>query len=145
MNVPRVRFTVRRLMVAVAVAAIGFGSIAWVIRMRTLSADYRRRAKEFERLTFRIGSTVKTPDGRLVNPHDDENNQLRNAWAWPLAARYLRLSYYPWLAVEPDPPPPERLARPRSALDLPEPDHSLARWYYGSPPPPWTFLWTGRW
>ncbi len=142
MPLPRVRFTVRRLMVAVAVFAISFGAMTWVARMRALSATYRQRAANFSWLTARIGSIVMMPDGRWVNRYEDENDRLRDAWALCLAAKYLRLSYYPWLPVEPDPPPPEPLAHPRNAFTLPERDSSPAVSFFESRPPAWTFLWT---
>ena len=145
MRLPRVRFTVRRLMVAVAVFAVGFGGVAWVASMRALSAAYERRAEEFQLLTARMGSMVTTPDGRWVSRYDDENDLLSDAWAMRLAVKYQRLSYYPWLAVEPDLPPPEPLAHPRSARDVPERDDSPARSFFGSRPPAWTFPWTWRW
>ena len=63
--------------------------------------------------TMRSGSLVHTPDGRWVQAFDDENDVLHDAWARRIAAKYRRLSYYPWLAAEHDAPPPQRLAHPR--------------------------------
>jgi hypothetical protein len=61
-----------------------------------------------------------------------------------MAAKYHRLSYYPWLAAEPDAPPPQRLAHPRRALEMPPQDNSASLSVRGLRPPAWTFLWTGR-
>src|SRR6516162_3210080 len=114
------RFTVRRLMVAVAILPLSLRAILWVVEMRTRSALYDRRAFEFAHSTARSGSIALTKDGREVNLYDDENDWLHDAWACTMAKKYWRLSDYPWLPVEPDPPPPERLAHPRRAVDLPE-------------------------
>jgi hypothetical protein len=141
---PRPRFTVRRLMVAIAILALVFGAISWVSEMRARSADFRRRAFGFEMSTRRAGSLAQAPDGRWVQAFDDENDLLDDAWAWRMAAKYHRLSYYPWLAAEPDPPPPQYLAHPRRALDMPARDGSASRSVRGLRPPCWTFLWTWR-
>jgi hypothetical protein len=144
MRWPRRRFTVQRLMITVAILAIGFGAIGWIAEMRARSAAYWLQYCELAMSTARCGSFAPTADGRLVNVYDDENDRLRDAWAWRMAAKYLHLSYYPWLAVEPDPPPPRPLAHPRSALELPAPDESVRTWVRDSRPPAWTFLWTRR-
>jgi hypothetical protein len=144
MRWPRPRFTVRRLMIAVAILAIGFGAIKWVAEMRARSSAYRRRAIEFERRTFRRESLVRTADGRWVDRFDNENDCLRDDWALRMAAKYERLSYYPWLAAEPDPPPPLPLAHPRSALELRGRAFSAVTSVRVIRPPAWTFLWTWR-
>jgi hypothetical protein len=96
-------------------------------------------------MTRASGSGAITKDGRPVNIYDDENDWLRDAWACKLAEKYLRLSHYPWLPVEPDPPPPERLAHPRPAIDLPAEMASGRRWIdLDAHAPGWTFLWTWR-
>jgi hypothetical protein len=141
---PRPRFTVRRLMVAIAILALVFGAIAWVAEMRARSAAYRRRAFEFSGATMRRGTADYTPDGRWVLRFDNENDLLNDAWKWRMAAKYLRLSYYPWLAAEADAPPPQRLAHPRRALELPAQDDSVKVSVLNSRPPAWTLLWTWR-
>lgn len=95
MGWPRPRFTVRRLMVAIAILALVFGAISWVSEMRARSADFRRRAFGLEMSTRRAGSLAQAPDGRWVQAFDDENDLLDDAWAWRMAAKYHRLSYYP--------------------------------------------------
>jgi hypothetical protein len=115
MRWPRPRFTVRGLMIAIAILAIRFGAISLVARTRDRSSAYRRRATEFLMSTLRTCMLVRTADGRWVDPYETENDWLRDAWAWRIEAKYLRLSYYPWLTAEPDPPPPQPLAHPRRA------------------------------
>jgi hypothetical protein len=76
---PRPRFTVRRLMVVIAILALAFGAISWVGEMRARSADFRRRAFGFEMSTMRSGSLVQAPDGRWVQGFDNENDLLHDA------------------------------------------------------------------
>jgi hypothetical protein len=82
-------------------------------------------------------------DGVWVNAYENENNWRGRAWADKLARKYFQLSTYPWLPVEPDPPRPELLERPRGALELPTEMIPGAR-PSPSPPPAWTILWTWR-
>ena len=92
-------------------------------------------------MTMRSGSLVTLADGRVIDQYEDENDRIFYAWAMPLARKYRRLSYYPWLPVEPDPPLPKLLDHPKSAFDLPAKVHSGC-WDRESPPPAWTYLWT---
>jgi hypothetical protein len=148
MKMPRPRFTTRRLMVAVAIVALSMGTGLWVIEMRARSASYLKRAFEFHGQTLRVGSTY-TKDGRRFRIGEDENTQLQDEWARKLARKYRRLSDYPWLPVDPDPLPPERLAHPRAAAGVPvqwlqeEWDYSMVDSVYSNSPW-WTFLWTWR-
>jgi hypothetical protein len=145
MRRPRLRFTVRRLMIAVAILALSIRSITWVVELRTRSGTYARRAEEYARSTGRAGSWTTTQDGRVVDLYEDENSRLRDVWACKMAEKYWRLSDYPWLPVEPDIPPPEPLAHPRNAFELPEKTKSESGCWNPYPrPPDWTFLWTWR-
>ena len=143
----RPRFTVRSLMISVVIVGLLMGASLWIVEMRTRSAAYRQRAFEFGDMTgFRLGRTVQAKNGRSVNPMDDENTYLRYAWATKLAEKYWRLADRPWLPVEPDPPPPERLPHPRPAVDCPE---GIQSWGWNRHRreqvyPWWTFLWTWR-
>lgn len=100
---PRPRFTVRRLMLAVAVAAVVLTTVQW----------WRRRASYAERAEYhRRWSESKhsfTPDGM-------SEEQMRRAFAEmaaenrfhrDLARKYEHAARYPWLPVAPDPPLPE--------------------------------------
>jgi hypothetical protein len=69
---------------------------------------------------------------------------LRVDWPRRMAAKYERLSCYPWLAAEPEPSPPLPLAHPRSARELPGLDYSNVTSVYDLHPPAWTLLWTWR-
>lgn len=76
-------------MIAVAAGAL----IAWAGKMRTLSAEYQRRADTYEASVPRIIWRGPEPD-----------------WArWPreMAKKYRQAARYPWLPVAPDPPEPK--------------------------------------
>jgi hypothetical protein len=133
-------------MMAVVILALSLRAIFWVVEMRTRSAAHRQRAWEFALMRACVASFVPMNDGRWVDRYEDENTRLRDAWARRMSEKYWHLSDYPWLAVEPDPPPPERLAHPRTAFELPELEwNGLLVGERGSRPPAWTFLWTWPW
>jgi hypothetical protein len=133
-------------MIAVAILALSLWAILWVVEMRARSAAHRRRAFDFAVMTARSGSLVQMSNGRWVDRYENENTRLMDAWALRMAEKYWHLSDYPWLPVEPDPPPPERLAHPRTAFELPEKKwNGLLVGERGSRPPAWTFLWTWPW
>jgi hypothetical protein len=148
MRLPRFRprFTVRSLMIAVAIVGLVMGASLWLVEMRARSAAYRWRAFQFGSMTCtRLGHTVRAKNGLSVNPMDDENRYHKYAWAHKLAEKYWRLADRLWLPVEPDPPPPEPLAHPRVALDCPAEIQSWG-WPWHREPfyPWWTFLWSWR-
>ena len=70
---------------------------------------------------------------------------LNNAWAYKMAVKYRRLSYYPWLPVEPDLPRPDPLAKYQYVFNcsLPIEENPWPR-YGNIRPPAWTFLWAWR-
>jgi hypothetical protein len=74
MKWPRPRFTVRRVMVAVAILAVLIRSTLWFVEMRTWSVEYNRRAFEFGLMTYKMSSGRLTSDGRWVCMYDDEND-----------------------------------------------------------------------
>jgi hypothetical protein len=94
MRLPRVRFTVRRLMASVAIVAF----ILWAERLLRLPREYRDRAGYYSQCEF-------DASGRLApgNPRDravvDHYHSLHE--------KYERAARYPWLPIAPDPPEPE--------------------------------------
>jgi hypothetical protein len=145
----RPRFTVRSMMIAVAIVGLLMGASLWIVEMRSRSVAYQIRACIFMDMDPRakMGKVGLTKDGREVNLYDNENRYLRWAWTRELAEKYWQLAQRPWLPVEPDPPPPELLAYPRSALDCPAEVTSRGpwcRWYIEPVYPWWTFPWTWR-
>lgn len=86
---PRARFTVRGLMIAVAVA--GLICCAWPLH---------RRRVEFLHVAEIEDAMAEL--GRLSSVRAEWIEYHRR-----LATKYRRAARYPWLSVEPDPPEPE--------------------------------------
>ena len=123
-----VRFTVRRIMVAVAVVALGFGICAQVGRWHRLARFYEIRAGRSNRSVagFKYYAVMSheqwLADCRAV---DDVNRNGGETWGpkrygpepavahrmaehWDmLAKKYRSAAKQPWWPVEPDPPPPK--------------------------------------
>jgi hypothetical protein len=108
MRVPRVRFTVRRMMVAVAVIAIA----------TTLGINLYRRSQRFRRIAaeFVIKEDMATewnpPGTTLVRNAPPGEIGLeakpRNAAYYTLMRmKYERYARRPWLLTTPDPPEPD--------------------------------------
>jgi hypothetical protein len=119
MPLPRVRFTVRRMMIVVAIAAIA----VWLPVILTRRAKYHRLAREFD---------TKVTVARALGPHGGVHANavaIRVANVYVLRqepgsgpfdcvgahsdyyaamkAKYERAARYPFLPVAPDPPEPE--------------------------------------
>ncbi len=124
MRIPRLRFTVRRLMVAAAVAAIA--TAGWILHER--SVWYGALAQQFETQEIMGRGATLSVIGRLIPDRDPEtitDEDLANAGVSPdtrrgiaggfrltagyakLKEKYRRAARYPWLPVAPDPPWPE--------------------------------------
>ncbi|WP_435016358.1 hypothetical protein TA3x_003923 [Tundrisphaera sp. TA3] len=96
MKLPHVRFTVRRMMVAVAMASVVFALAASLLRR---SSEFRRRATLHRLAYAKIHpNTGAFPDLYLS---DKELHHI------DLATKYERAARYPWLPIEPDPPEPK--------------------------------------
>jgi hypothetical protein len=100
MKLPRVRLTLRRMMIAVALAAIG----CWIV------ADIERRS-HFRRLA-EYHSSKMYPDiacnaGGLYIEGEGIVSQDRVLWHRALHDKYERAVRRPWLSVEPDLPAPK--------------------------------------
>jgi hypothetical protein len=90
------KLTVRRLMIAIALAALGLGLVAWMVRR---SACFRRLADEHalierQAVEWRPGGCIP-----VSTPRSEYHREL--------AAKYQRAARCPWLPVEPDPAEPE--------------------------------------
>ena len=94
MGMPRVRFTIRRLMVAVAVVAIYFGWSRWM----------ERRSERFRALWIdhinKVGE-ISSPKPELLRPHE-----VQGYYHLKIGEKYRAAMNRPWLPVEPDPPEP---------------------------------------
>ncbi len=88
MPLPRVRFTVRRQMVAVAVAASFFA----LARLRSLTQIYHERCEGHY----------------IAQLHSEASGDARSAaYHASMLRKYQRAADRPWLSVGPDPPEPE--------------------------------------
>jgi hypothetical protein len=84
------RFTVRRMMIFVAVTAI----LAWTARLVHLSYYYEQRANYYAaQWHWPQTSTARETKWRM--------------WARDLIPKYRHAARYPWLSVVPDPPEPK--------------------------------------
>ena len=95
MRLPRVRFTVRRMMIAVAVVALAIGMVA---RSRQMSKIADRHAAQI----LEHSQMMPLPNGAFAALLDN-----RGEWHQAMVAKYRRVARFPWLPVEPDPPEPE--------------------------------------
>jgi hypothetical protein len=101
MPLPRARFTVRRLMVAVVIFAMAAGGWRWY-------AATRRREREYSDWAWRYGF--------LERGARDEARRSQRRYAYTdiklryfeaMRLKYERAARCPWFPVEPDPPEPE--------------------------------------
>jgi hypothetical protein len=115
MRLPRVRFTVRRMMIAVAVGSIACAAIHWI----ELRGECRREAQWHEGVLEDL-ETIRTNGfypycsrGGSPVTHLEYNEATAPLHARLVAhhdimrRKYERAARWPWLPVEPDPPEPE--------------------------------------
>ena len=102
MKLPRVRFTVRRMMVAVCVLAVALFTAVMLRR----SYEYRERALEnadAEELSLSYADEGRGENG---DPQRVARGEQMAAYHRALRIKYERARWYPWLPVAPDPPEP---------------------------------------
>ena len=112
MPLPRVRFTVRRMMVGVALFGTGFAAL--ILRFR--SEDYREKAEYaaiWETYNADLADNIERRRedwARIGNVPVEiriaKCRRLRDYYR-DYKQKYRRLARYPFLAVTPDPPEPE--------------------------------------
>jgi hypothetical protein len=113
----RTRFTVRRMMVAVAIVAVLFGAAVELPRLWVLRQQYLGLAEKYGYWEIRLNGAVEirqeltyystsqplgpepSPE-RLAKMKDQADHYAR------LRAKYERAARYPWLRIVPDPPVP---------------------------------------
>jgi hypothetical protein len=111
MKLPCVRFTVRRLMIAVAVVAVLLGASDAVARLReqaftcqliagihALGEELHTHPEKYEGTCMGWAAPTFQADPRL-----DSKLAVYHA---ALRRKYESAAAHPWLAVDPDPPPP---------------------------------------
>ena len=126
MRLIRPRFTVRRLMVAVAIVAFALGGLESLRRYRAmvaLSESYSQTARMYSATVALVlgdascwdripSEKKKIPDPYPFYTLDDAAHHARNSREKArryraLAAKYERAARHPWLPIAPDPPEPE--------------------------------------
>ena len=99
---PRLRFTVRRMMALIAVVAILFAGVVASLRRR---AEFLTLA---DRYAFREFVLANLPNGLASDSRTDGSaTTARASYYAGLKAKYDRAARYPWLPVCTDPPEPE--------------------------------------
>src|SRR5262249_28254588 len=117
MRQPSGRFTVRRLMVAVAVVAILFGGMVELPRLWTLRQEYLVLAEKYGYWETRLDGAVgirqaityysaRLPRGPEPSPDRLARMKAEASYYAGLRAKYERATRHPWLPVAPDPAPP---------------------------------------
>ena len=106
MRLRRVRFSIRRLLVAVAVVALVFAGEATRRRWESLASAYRGKAgrREHVALVALHSSALEVARG-----NDSEMRKLKRIGDHhvALARKYQHAARCPWLPVAPDPPEPK--------------------------------------
>jgi len=110
MWLPRVQFTVRRMMVAVAVVGLLLATGMWAAKMWRLSRGHRAITSSHATLEaevrFWVAEWERCPGSALRTQMMGE--QARKADnSRRMMLKYDRAACYPWLPVAPDPPEPE--------------------------------------
>ena len=112
MRVPRVRFTVRRMMVAVAIVAIIMGAVdLW-----QNSVSYRSKIAHHAQMER---SSVFVIGGDDTPAAHEELARVSRAWTEhhaTLRRKYERAAARPWKYVPPDPPDPLQSSGLKGAL-----------------------------
>jgi hypothetical protein len=117
MRVPRERFTVRTLMVAVAVVAILFGGVIELPRLWSLRQQYLGFAEKYGYWETRLNGVVgirqeityyslRQPRGSEPSPARLARMKAEASYYARLRAKYERAAHRPWVPVAPDPAPP---------------------------------------
>ena len=126
MVLPRVRFTIRRMMLAVAIIAIVAGVTVLASRQRIYRgrADFYAQLEQAAKLRLRhwvleavrLSGQRRSDDRRQLAEYMVGYSRERASYHARLKVKYGRAARYPWLLFGPDPPPTDRTQPPlRSA------------------------------
>lgn len=119
MRLPRPRFTIRRLMVVVALAAalLMAAKTCWVWReRRQKAAEYAAEAESWSDDASKVERMMVKPRSgadaasrrRLAELSEVATNYREHERSYrELAAKYARAAAHPWLPMEPAPPDPK--------------------------------------
>jgi hypothetical protein len=128
MRLPRMRCTVRQMMVAVAVISVVTGGTIIAKRQRVyrVRAAFHAQQEQVAAKRWRHWSQeaarLSGPAGDQSPPRSDQERELavvmvnysrnRVAHHARLRVKYERVSRYPWLPIDPDPPSPDGVTPP---------------------------------
>jgi hypothetical protein len=104
MRLHHVRFTIRRLMLVVALAGLVMGGGVRSYRTWKLSGEYTRRAQYYRQSGNMYERIVE--DWQSDWPELAAQGAATAAKCAAVARTYERAARYPWLPVERDPPQP---------------------------------------
>ena len=110
MRLSRFRFTVRRMMAAVAVAAVLLAGGHWSWKMIRASLGFRSRAAGYAELEAELRTwTAEWEASRPSKQRTEMMGSLgrRAEHARGLGLKYARAARSPWLPVAPDPTEPD--------------------------------------
>jgi hypothetical protein len=114
----RSRFTVRRLMIAVAIAGVFFGGVVELPRLWVLRRQYLGLAEKYGYWETRLNGVVELrqeltfysmsqPRGPEPSPERLARMKARADYYSRQRAKYEHAARFPWLRVAPDPPAPD--------------------------------------
>jgi hypothetical protein len=110
----RHRITLRKLMIAVALAALAsWGVVLWE-RSRRFADEACKHFRRFQVCTINrdgapLNSEAPRPTWDQLSDHEKEQRVGWNRWVLyekQLVRKYQRAARFPWITVEEDPPPP---------------------------------------
>jgi hypothetical protein len=110
MRLPLVRFTVRRMMAAVAVLALFFGILEREFRFQRLAEYHFLRAFPSIGADDHGGMLVTSDGEKTVWVEAATGTPITRArarWHEILQDKYRKAARYPWLPIDPDPPKPK--------------------------------------
>jgi hypothetical protein len=113
-KLPRLRFTVRRLLIAVAVVALTISGASWATRRyreAVVSYEnrliYHRTNAAFLRYSPEAQPFTWIPPIPAPSPAEIDRSRRGAEYHEAMVLKYERALRYPWLPIGPDPPEPE--------------------------------------
>ncbi len=117
MRMPRFRFTVRRMMFAVAIMAVFLAALSpfWRYARFVASRDYHG-SRIVSRTIRQDGATLLVSRQNIIiykydaigpTSQQSQRQQAEQHWRSEMYQKYERAARHPWLPVAPDPPEPE--------------------------------------
>ena len=109
---PRLQVRLRTLVILVALAAVGSGSVVWMDRrashFRRVAMDYRDMAKldEIQAALEVLQAGVAGPDSSVGHLARSRRCAAIAAYRRALQGKYEYAAAHPWIPLGPDPPPP---------------------------------------